>query len=64
MVSLDFLFLPEQTAKGISKNEHDKFVSIYKGFFETVMQSSILGRLRKFFKPTNGIKVIHGIFSG
>ena len=51
MVSLDFLFLPEQTAKGISKRERffDAFVSIFKAFFQTVMQSLYPGTFKEIF---------------
>ena len=51
MVSLDFLFLPEQTGKGISTRERffDVFVSTFKGFFETVMQSLFPGSFKEFF---------------
>ena len=40
LVSLDFLFLSEQTAKANSKRDQfcDVFVSIFKGFSETVLQ--------------------------
>ena len=58
-----FLFLPEQTAKGISKRERffDAFVSIFKVFFETVIQSLYPGTFKEL---TNGIKIIHVIFLG
>ena len=51
LVSLDFLFLSEQTAKGISKRERfsDAFVSIFKVFFETVLQSLYPGTFKEFF---------------
>ena len=49
MVSLDFLFLREQTAKGIYKRERFfyAFVSIFKGFFETVMKSLYPGTFKE-----------------
>ena len=48
---MDFLFVPEQTAKVISKRERffDASVSIFKGFFETVMQSLYPGTFKEIF---------------
>ena len=45
------MFLPEQTAKDISKREcfFDAFVSTFKGFFETVMQSLCPGSIKEIF---------------
>ena len=45
------MFLPEQTAKGISKRERsfDAFASIFKGFFEPIMQSLCPGTFKEIF---------------
>ena len=66
LVSLDFLFLSEQTAKGNSKRDQfcDVFVSIFKGFFETVVQWLYPRILTKYFQVTNGVKIIYVIFLG
>ena len=49
LVWLDFLFLPEQTAKGISKRERFLMHLCLKGFFETVMQSLYPGSFKEIF---------------
>ena len=52
LVSLDFLFLPAHTAKGISKREQlfNAFVSSFKDFLKQLGSPFILGHLRKFFQ--------------
>ena len=51
LVLLDFFFLPEQTAEGISKRERffDAFLSTFKGFFETIMQWLYPGSFKDIF---------------
>ena len=66
LVLLDFLFLPEQIAKGTSKRERFfmHLCLLLKVFLKKLCSRFILCRLRKFFQLTNGIKIIHVIFFG
>ena len=65
LVSLDFLFLSEQTAKGISKRENVSLMhlcQVLKFFLKQFCNRLILVHSRNFFQLTNGIKIIHVVF--